>query len=195
MHEIKYNIATQRGPPRGWIKNNCSPRENQHYKCRNIRWKNSQIKEYRRLTHTNWDCKYHVAFIPKIQKKKIFEILHQHLGAIFRELTKHKEVEVVEGHVCQIIPPKYAVSNIVGYIIGKGAITMARKYGGRAINFTVAALGGSRFYRPLWGAHLISPRICRGSFNSPKKVNILSSLNQMNAIFDYTHHVPCLADY
>jgi putative transposase len=58
-------------------------------------------------------------------------------------LAKHKEVEVVEGHLmsdhvhmCLSIPPKYAVSNVVGYIKGKSAITIARKYGGRARNFT-----------------------------------------------------------
>ena len=78
-----------------------------------------------------------------MRKKKIFGVLRQHLGAIFRELAKHKEVEVVEGHlmsdhvhICLSIPPKYAVSNVVGYIKGKSAITIARKYGGRARNFT-----------------------------------------------------------
>ena len=84
------------------------------------------MKEYQSLTHTRWDCKYHVVFIPKMRKKKIFGVLRQHLGAIFRELAKHKEVEVVEGHlmsdhvhICLSIPPKYAVSNVVGYIKGK----------------------------------------------------------------------------
>lgn len=101
------------------------------------------MKEYQSLTHTRWDCKYHVVFIPKKRKKRIFGVLRQHLGAIFRELAKHKEVEVVEGHLmsdhvhmCLSIPPKYAVSNVVGYIKGKSAITIARKYGGRARNFT-----------------------------------------------------------
>jgi putative transposase len=101
------------------------------------------MKEYQSLTHTRWDCKYHVVFIPKKRKKRIFGVLRQHLGPIFRELAKHKEVEVVEGrlmsdhvHMCLSIPPKYAVSNVVGYIKGKSAITIARKYGGRARNFT-----------------------------------------------------------
>jgi putative transposase len=83
-----------------------------------------------------------VVFIPKKRKKRIFVVLRQHLGAIFRELAKHKEVEVVEGHLmsdhvhmCLSIPPKYALSNVVGYIKGKSAITIARKYGGRARNF------------------------------------------------------------
>jgi len=57
------------------------------------------MKEYQSLAHTRWDCKYHVVFIPKMRKKKIFGVLRQHLGGIFRELAKHKEVEVVEGHL------------------------------------------------------------------------------------------------
>jgi putative transposase len=62
---------------------------------------------------------------------------------VFRELAKHKEAEVLEGHLmpdhvhmCLSIPPKYAVSNVVGYIKGKSAITIARRFGGRRRNFT-----------------------------------------------------------
>ena len=101
------------------------------------------MQEYQSLTHMRWDCKYHVVFISKMRKKNIFGVLRPHLGAIFRELAKHKEVEVLEGHlmsdhvpICLSVPPKYAVSNVVGYIKGKSAITLARKYGGRARNFT-----------------------------------------------------------
>ena len=76
------------------------------------------MKEYQSLSHTRWDCKYHVVFIPKRRKKVIFGALRKHLGAIFRELARHKESEVVEGHLrpdhvhmCLSIPPKYAVAN------------------------------------------------------------------------------------
>ena len=95
------------------------------------------------MSHTRWDCKYHVVFIPKRRKKKLFGVLRWHLGQVFRELAQHKESEVVEGHlmadhvhVCLSIPPKYAVSNVVGYIKGKSAITIARRFGGRQRNFT-----------------------------------------------------------
>jgi putative transposase len=111
------------------------------------------MKEYQSLAHTRWDCKYHVVFIPKKRKKKIFGALRRHLGVIFRELAKHKEVEVVEGHlmsdhvhICLSIPPKYAVSNVVGYIKGKSAITIARKYGGRARNFTGEAFWARGYF-------------------------------------------------
>jgi putative transposase len=101
------------------------------------------MKEYQSLSHTRWDCKYHVVFIPKRRKKKMFGVLRRHLGGIFRELARHKEVQVLEGHLmpdhvhmCLSIPPKYAVSNVVGYMKGKSAITIARQYGGRTRNFT-----------------------------------------------------------
>jgi putative transposase len=80
-------------------------------------------------------------FIPKRRKKQIFGALRRQLGEIFRELAQHKESVVVEGHLmpdhvhmCLSIPPKYAVSNVVGYIKGKSAITIARQFGGRERN-------------------------------------------------------------
>ena len=101
------------------------------------------MKEYLRLSHSRWDCKYHVVFIPKKRKKKIFSALRRDLGEIFRELAKQKDSQVVEGHLmsdhvhmCLSIPPKYAVLNVVGYIKGKSAIAIARNFGGRERNFT-----------------------------------------------------------
>ena len=100
------------------------------------------MKEYKSLSHTRWDCKYHVVLIPKRRKKLIFTELRKYLGDIFRELGKHKEAEIVEGHLmpdhvhmCLSIPPKLAVSNVVGYIKGKSAIMIAIKFGGKTRNF------------------------------------------------------------
>jgi len=101
------------------------------------------MKEYQSLSHTRWDCKYHIVFIPKRRKKAIFGSLRRHLGEVFKELARHKEAEVVEGHlrpdhvhICVSIPPKIAVANVVGYMKGKSAITIARRFMGRARNFT-----------------------------------------------------------
>ena len=101
------------------------------------------MKEYQRLSHTRWDCKYHIVFIPKRRKKKVFGVLRRHLGEIFHELALHKESRIVEAHMmgdhvhmCLSILPKYAVSNVVGYLKGKSAIQIARKSGGRQKNFT-----------------------------------------------------------
>ena len=116
------------------------------------------MKEYQSLSHTRWDCKYHVVFIPKRRKKKVFGALRRHLGQIFKELAQHKESKVVEGHLmpdhvhmCISIPPKYAVSNVVGYMKGKSAITIARKFGGRQRNFTGECFGRVATLCPPWG--------------------------------------------
>ena len=57
------------------------------------------MKEYQSLTDTRWDCKYHVVFIPKKRRKRIFGVLRKHLGEIFHELAAHKEAKIVEGHI------------------------------------------------------------------------------------------------
>ena len=57
------------------------------------------MKEYQSLSHTRWDCKYHVVFIPKRRKKRIFGELRRHLGEMFRDLAGHKESKIVEGHL------------------------------------------------------------------------------------------------
>ena len=101
------------------------------------------MRDYKSLSHTKWDCKYHVVFIPKCRKKVIYGQLREHLGAIFHELAGYKEIEIEEGHLhpdhvhmCLSIPPKYAVSSIVGYLKGKSAIMIARQFRGRDRNFT-----------------------------------------------------------
>ena len=95
------------------------------------------------LAHTKWECKYHVVWIPKYRKKKLFGEIRKELGPVLRELAQHKECEILEGkmmidhiHMLIAIPPKYAVSQVIGYLKGKSAIHIARNYGGRRKNFT-----------------------------------------------------------
>jgi len=100
------------------------------------------VDEFNSLNHTRWECKYHVVFIPKCRRKALYGELRRHLGPVFRELTKHKESWVEEGHLMPdhvhmmlSIPPKYAVSQVVGYIKGKSAIHIARTFLERKRNF------------------------------------------------------------
>ncbi len=79
------------------------------------------MKNYESLSHTRYDCKYHVVFIPKYRRKKIYGAIRRHLGEIFHELAKQKESRILEGHLmsdhvhmCISIPPKFAVSSVVG---------------------------------------------------------------------------------
>ena len=100
------------------------------------------MDEYQSLSHTAWDCKYHVIFIPKCRRKVLYAQLRTHLGEVFRQLAAQRESRIVEGHLMSdhvhmmiSIPPKYAVSQVVGYIKGKSAIHLARVYGERKRNF------------------------------------------------------------
>lgn len=81
-------------------------------------------------------------FIPKYRRKVLYGELKKHLGEIFHELARQKESRIEEGHLISdhvhmmiAIPPKYAVSQVVGYIQGKSAIQLARNYGERKQNF------------------------------------------------------------
>ena len=94
------------------------------------------------LNHSVWDCKYHVVFIPKCRRKTLYGELRKHLGEVFRTLARQKESRIDEGHLLVdhvhmliAIPPKYAVSQVVGFIKGKSAIHLARVYGERKRNF------------------------------------------------------------
>jgi putative transposase len=94
------------------------------------------------LNHTKWDCKYHVVFIPKGRRKVLYGQLRQHLGEVIRGLAQNKDSRIEEGHLMVdhvhmliSIWPKYAVSNVVGYIKGKSAIHLARTYSERKRNF------------------------------------------------------------
>ena len=97
---------------------------------------------YRSLSHTKWECKYHVVFIPKYRRKALYGGLRQELGEVFHRLAGQKECRIEEGHLhgdhvhmLISIPPKYAVSQVVGYIKGKSAIHIARTHGERKRNF------------------------------------------------------------
>ncbi len=100
------------------------------------------MDEFESLSHSRWECKYHVVFIPKCRRKTLYVSLRRHLGEVFRQLAQRKECEILEGHLMPdhvhmliAIPPKYAVSQVVGYMKGKSAIHIARVYGERRRNF------------------------------------------------------------
>jgi len=100
------------------------------------------MQTYESLKHTTWDCKYHVVFIPKCRRKVLYQGLRRELGEVFRSLAEQWECKVEEGHLMPdhvpmllLIPPKYAVSQVIGFIKGKSAIHLARVYGERKRNF------------------------------------------------------------
>jgi len=89
-----------------------------------------------------------VVFIPKRRRKQIYGALRTHLGEMFHDLARQKESRIIEGHLCSDhvhmcvrIPPKFAVSSVIGYLKGKSAISIARNFTSRKRNFT-----GERFW-------------------------------------------------
>lgn len=100
------------------------------------------MDEYESLSHTQWECIYHVIFIPKYRRKALYGELRKYLGELLRRLASQRESRVEEGHLMPDhvhmlirIPPKYSVSQVIGYIKGKSAIHLARVYGERSRNF------------------------------------------------------------
>ena len=111
------------------------------------------MDDYENLSHSKWECKYDGVFIPKYRRKTLYGELRQHLGEVFRRLAMQKESRVEEGHLMPdhvhmmiSIPPKYAVSQVIGYIKGKSAIHLARVYGERKRNFTGQHFGARGYF-------------------------------------------------
>jgi putative transposase len=100
------------------------------------------MDKYQSLSHAKWECKYHVVLISKCRRKTLYKELRKHLGEVFRRLAEQKESRVEEGnlmpdhmHMMIAIPPKHAVSQVIGYVKGKSAIHLAMVYGERKRSF------------------------------------------------------------
>jgi putative transposase len=99
---------------------------------------------YQSLSHSKWNCKYHVIFIPKKRKSVLYGKIRTELVKILHELAVQKDSKITEGnltkdhvHMCIEIPPKYAVASVIGFMKGKSAIAIARM-GGKDRNYTGA---------------------------------------------------------
>ncbi len=87
------------------------------------------------LAHCKWECQYHIVFIPKYRKNKLYGVVRDDVREIIRTLCKYKGVEIVAGavcsdhvHLCVSIPPKLSVSDFVGYLKGKSALMIYDKH-------------------------------------------------------------------
>ena len=87
------------------------------------------------LSHTTWNCKYHVVFAPKYRRKVFYGEKRAEIGAILRQLCKWKGVNILEAEVCPDhvhmlvkIPPKYSVSQFMGYLKGKSSLMIYEKW-------------------------------------------------------------------
>ena len=102
-------------------------------------------KDTNSLAHTTWECKYHIVFTPKYRRQAIYKDIKRDVGKILRQLCEYKGIEIIEAELCPDhvhmlvkIPPKYSVSQIVGYLKEKSSImifdrhaNLKYKYGNR----------------------------------------------------------------
>ena len=87
------------------------------------------------LSHTRWDCSYHIIFIPKYRRKIFFKTIRRDVGEVLRKLCEYKNVELVKGsisvdhvHMYVKIPPKLSVSEFMGYLKGKSALMIFDRF-------------------------------------------------------------------
>ncbi len=87
------------------------------------------------LAHTKWNCKYHIVFAPKYRRQVIYGKIKEDIGKMIRKLCEYKDVEIIEAEACKdhihmlvSIPPKYSVSQIMGYLKGKSSLMIFEKY-------------------------------------------------------------------
>jgi len=107
------------------------------------------MDEVERLSHTKWECKYHVVFIPKYRRRVLYGQLRQHLGEVLRELARQKESRIEEGHLLPdhvhmmiSVPPKYAVSQVVWGISRAKARSIWRGYMARGSEISWGSIFG-----------------------------------------------------
>jgi len=94
------------------------------------------------LSHTVWECKYHVVWVPKRRRRVIYGKLRQEVVGILKRLCEYKKIEIIEGkacidhiHLCLSIPPKYSVAGMIGYLKGKSSMIIFERFSKLKKNF------------------------------------------------------------
>ena len=87
------------------------------------------------LSHSSWNCKYHIVFAPKYRRQAIYGQIKEDIGKILRLLCQRKEIEIIEAECCRDhvhmlikIPPKYSVSSVMGYLKGKSSLMIFERH-------------------------------------------------------------------
>ena len=94
------------------------------------------MKDMNSLSHTKWNCKYHIVFAPKYRRQAFYGTNRLEIGSILRELCRWKEVTIIEAEVCPNhihmfveIPPKLSISTFMGYLKGKSSVMIYQRWG------------------------------------------------------------------
>ena len=87
------------------------------------------------LAHTKWNCKYHIVFAPKYRRQVIYGKIKANIGKMLRKLCEYKQIEILEAEACKdhihmliSVPPKYSISQIMGYLKGKSSLMIFENY-------------------------------------------------------------------
>lgn len=104
-------------------------------KLKSSRRRSTEMDDVNNLSHTTWNCKYHIVFAPKFRRKVFYQEKRTDIGKILRQLCEWKGVKIIEAEVCPDhihmlveIPPKYSVSGVMGYLKGKSSLMIFEKY-------------------------------------------------------------------
>ena len=105
------------------------------------------------LAHTKWNCKYHIVFAPKYRRQVIYGKIKADIGIMLRKLCEYKQVEIIEAEACKdhihmlvSIPPKYSVSQIMGYLKGKSSLMIFEKYANMKYKYGNRHFWGRGYY-------------------------------------------------
>ena len=143
------------------------------------------------LSHTTWECKYHIVFAPKFRRREIYGKLRQDIGIIIRELCNRKGVQILAAEACPnhihlyvSIPPKLSVSSFMGYLKGKSTLliferhaNLKYKYGNRVFwcrGYYVTTVGNNkaavqRYVENQLKEDMMSDQICIKEYKDPFK--------------------------
>ena len=138
------------------------------------------------LSHTTWECKYHVVFAPKFRRQEIYGELKKEIGLIIRELCRRKEVEIIEAEACKdhihllvSIPPKMSISSFMGYLKGKSSLIIFERHANLKYKYE---------NRVFWAKGYFVSTV--GNVNVNIKMNIFSNLIMQKNLHFYIviHH-------
>ena len=93
------------------------------------------MREYQSLAHVRWECKFHIVWVPKYRKKRLYGKVRRRFGGSIKDLCRQKGVDLIEGHamsdhvhLCLSFPPKYSIAYVVGFLKGKSTIRLHREF-------------------------------------------------------------------
>ena len=136
------------------------------------------------LSHTSWNCKYHIVLVPKYRRKVIYGKLRKDIGKILRTLCDYKHVEIVEAHAMPdhihmlvSIPPKLAVADFMGYLKGKSTLMIFERHANLKYKYGRRVFWAKGYYVNTVGGIYI--RAHRKSLNKAKeKLKLLTKRNR-----------------